>query len=221
MTDPSTNPPPDFSLLRVEYKQRELDERDVAQDPITQFILWLNEAINAGAHEPNAMTLATCTPAGMPSARIVLLKGVDERGFAFYTNYLSHKGRELDQNPNAALVFYWPELERQVRVEGIVSRTSAQESSDYFNSRPADARIGSAASPQSQPLASRGELEALQKNLRDRYPDGNVPCPPHWGGYRVRPRRVEFWQGGPSRLHDRIEYLLDGNGQWTRRRLAP
>lgn len=212
---------PDLSQLRIEYMLRALDERDVDENPISQFVKWLNESIAAGAHEPNAMTLATCTREGVPSARIVLLKIVDERGFAFFTNYLSRKGRELADNPRAALVFYWPELERQVRVEGDVILTSAQESADYFTSRPGDARIGSAASPQSQPIESRQELEARQRALLDRYPDGNVPCPPHWGGYRVRPRRVEFWQGRVSRLHDRIEYLLDGSGRWKRQRLAP
>jgi len=221
MTDHPAKPQLDFSRLRIEYMQRSLDERDVDQDPIAQFVLWLNESIAAGAHEPNAMTLATSTADGIPSARIVLLKGVDENGFAFFTNYLSRKGLELESNPKAALVFYWPELERQVRVEGDVSRTSRQESADYFNSRPPDARIGSAASPQSQPLSSRDDLIKLQRNLRDRYPDSNVPCPPHWGGYRVRPRRLEFWQGRPSRLHDRIEYVVDADGRWIKQRLAP
>jgi pyridoxamine 5'-phosphate oxidase len=213
--------PPEFSRLRIEYMQRALDERDADENPITQFVNWLNESIAAGAHEPNAMTLATCTRDGVPSARIVLLKMVDERGFAFFTNYLSRKGRELDENPRAALVFYWPELERQVRVEGDVILTSAQESADYFNSRPPDARIGSAASPQSQPIASRQELESRQQTLRDRYPDGNVPCPPHWGGYRLRPSRLEFWQGRANRVHDRIEYLPEAHGRWKKQRLAP
>lgn len=221
MTESSDNPRPDFSRLRIEYMQHSLDESDVDDNPISQFIVWLNEAIAAEAHEPNAMTLATSTPDGLPSARIVLLKGVEENGFAFYTNYLSRKGRELEKNPHAALVFYWPELERQVRVEGDIIRTSQQESAEYFCSRPPDARIGSAASPQSQPIPSRADLEARQQALRERYPDGNVPCPPHWGGFRVKPRRVEFWQGRASRLHDRIEYLPDGAGRWTRRRLAP
>ncbi|HWE03465.1 MAG TPA: pyridoxamine 5'-phosphate oxidase [Tepidisphaeraceae bacterium] len=221
MTDFSAQPRPDFSRLRIDYMQRSLDEKDADQDPIVQFTLWLNQAIAAAAHEPNAMTLATCTRDGVPSARIVLLKGVDERGLVFFTNYLSRKGRELDDNARAATVFYWPELERQVRVEGQASRTSASESADYFNSRPTDARYGSAVSPQSQPIASRRELEQRVQALRDRYPDGDVPCPPHWGGYRLRPTRMEFWQGRASRVHDRIEYLRGGEGQWTRRRLAP
>lgn len=221
MTDFSAQARPDFSRLRIEYMQRSLDEKDVDQNPITQFINWLNEAISAAAHEPNAMTLATCTPDGAPSARIVLLKGVDQRGFVFFTNYLSRKGKEIDHNAKAALVFYWPELERQVRIEGSSTRTTAAESADYFNSRPLDARFGSAASPQSQPIASRQELEQRVQALRERYPEGNVPCPPHWGGYRLQPTRMEFWQGRASRVHDRIEYVVDDGGQWMARRLAP
>jgi pyridoxamine 5'-phosphate oxidase len=221
MAELSDSEQPDFSMLRIEYMLRALDESDVDENPISQFVKWLNESIAARAHEPNAMTLATSTRDGVPSARMVLLKGVDEGGFSFFTNYLSRKGRELTDNPRAALVFYWPELERQVRVEGDVILTSAQESADYFSTRPPDARIGSAASPQSQPIQSRLELEARQQALRDRYPDGNVPCPPHWGGYRVRPTRLEFWQGRLSRVHDRIEYLLDATGRWKKQRLAP
>ncbi|HZK80626.1 MAG TPA: pyridoxamine 5'-phosphate oxidase [Humisphaera sp.] len=221
MTDYSAQPRPDFSRLRIDYMQRSLDENDVDKDPITQFIAWLNQAIAAAAHEPNAMTLATSTREGVPSARMVLLKGVDQRGLVFFTNYLSRKGRELDDNAKAALVFYWPELERQVRVEGNSSRTTAAESEEYFNSRPLDARFGSAASPQSQPISSRQDLEQRVQSLRDRYPQGNVPCPPHWGGYRLQPTRMEFWQGRTSRVHDRIEYVVDDRGQWTARRLAP
>lgn len=221
MTDFSAQIRPDFSRLRVEYMQRSFDEKDAAPNAIVQFIAWLNEAIAAGANEPNAMTLATATRDGIPSARIVLLKDVDERGLVFFTNYLSRKGRELHENARAATVFYWPELERQVRVEAKTSRTSDSESANYFNSRPLDARFGSAASPQSEPIASREQLEQRVQAMRDRYPDGNVPCPPHWGGYRLQPDRMEFWQGRASRVHDRIEYLLDDQAQWTRRRLAP
>lgn len=217
----SAGPPiPDFAHLRIEYKKRSLSETEVADDPFRQFTTWLNEAIAAGANEPNAMTLATADAGGWPSARIVLLKGLDERGFAFYTNYLSRKGRELDANPRAALLFFWPELERQVRVEGNVARTSEAESDAYFNSRPPDARIGSAASPQSEPIGSREVLLAREQALRAQYPDGQAPRPSHWGGYRVNPVRFEFWQGGAHRLHDRIEYLLNPSG-WMRRRLAP
>jgi pyridoxamine 5'-phosphate oxidase len=217
--DPSTKP--DFSSLRNEYRQRSLSERDANQDPFHQFGLWLNEAIAAGAHEPNAMTLATCTREGVPSARMVLLKDVGANGFTFYTNYLSRKGRELEDNPRAALVFYWPELERQVRVEGTVERTSEAESNKYWSTRPADSRLGSAASAQSEPAASREALEQQFELLRSQYKDGNIPRPKHWGGYRLRPLRIEFWQGRPNRLHDRIEYLLDGETHWVIQRLSP
>jgi pyridoxamine 5'-phosphate oxidase len=221
MNAPDVPATPDFAKLRRDYMQRSLSEHEVDPDPVKQFLAWLQEAIDAGAMEPNAMTLATCTAAGVPSARIVLLKRVDHDGFAFFTNYLSRKGRELDSNPRASLLFYWPELERQVRIEGGASRTSEDESEAYFTSRPPDARIGSAASAQSDVVASREALELAFAELRQRYPHGNVPRPPHWGGYRVRPQRVEFWQGRPSRLHDRIEYVIDGKGGWTSRRLSP
>jgi pyridoxamine 5'-phosphate oxidase len=212
---------PDLSRLRLEYQQRSLTERDVDPDPIRQFIAWFQDALMAKAHEPNAMTLATSTADGVPSARIVLLKGVDQETFVFYTNYRSRKGRELDQNPRAALVFYWPELERQVRVEGHIERTSASESDAYFASRPPASRIGSAASDQSQPIASRDVLEQRVKELRAQFPEGDIPRPPEWGGYRLRPRRLEFWQGRPSRVHDRIEYLRDDASKWIVRRLSP
>jgi pyridoxamine 5'-phosphate oxidase len=212
---------PDFSKLRVDYKQRSLSEHEVDPDPVKQFVTWLNQAVEAGAMEPNAMTLATCTKDGLPSARIVLLKRVDHDGFSFFTNYRSRKGRELDVNPRAALLFYWPELERQVRVEGTTTRTSEDESEAYFTSRPPDARIGSAASVQGDVLTSREDLERAAADLRARYPHGNVPRPAHWGGYRVRPERFEFWQGRPSRLHDRIEYMIDNHGTWATRRLSP
>jgi pyridoxamine 5'-phosphate oxidase len=212
---------PDLAGLRRDYMQRSLSEHEVDPDPVKQFIAWLHEAIDAGAAEPNAMTLATATPNGVPSARIVLLKRVDHDGFSFFTNYTSRKGRELDSNPRASLLFYWPELERQVRIDGAVTRTSEDESEAYFTSRPPDARIGSAASAQSEAVSSREELERAFEELRARYPHGNVPRPPQWGGFRVRAERMEFWQGRASRLHDRIEYVCTPDGAWTTRRLWP
>jgi pyridoxamine 5'-phosphate oxidase len=219
-----TQPPKDISIdctkLRVDYRQRSLSEHEVDVDPIRQFAVWLSEAIDAGAQEPNAMTLATAGRSGAPSARMVLLKEVDARGFAFYTNYQSRKARELSENPAAALVFWWPELERSVRVEGPIERTSQAESDVYFAKRPPDSRIGAAASDQGQVVPSREFLEKRFAELRARYPDGNVPRPEQWGGFRVKPTRVEFWQGRPSRLHDRIEYVMEETG-WRVRRLAP
>jgi pyridoxamine 5'-phosphate oxidase len=211
----------DLTQLRTEYQQRSLTERDVERDPIIQFLTWLDEAINAQAREPNAMTLATATKEGIPSARIVLLKGVDNGEFLFFTNYLSAKGRELAGNPRAALVFFWPELERQVRVVGHVTKTSPADSDAYFQSRPPASRIGAAASCQSETIASRQALEIRFRELLNQYPQGNVPRPHDWGGYRLRPEHIEFWQGRPSRLHDRIQYDFDGSSGWTIRRLAP
>jgi pyridoxamine 5'-phosphate oxidase len=220
MSEPHEDSCPDLSRLRREYSTRSLVEKDVYPDPIKQFIAWLNEAIAAGANEPNAMTLATATRSGAPSARMVLLKAVDSQSFSFFTNYNSRKARELEQNPHAALVFYWPEVERQVRIEGTITRTSESESEIYFASRPVDARLSAAASPQGEPVASRAILEARINELRKQFPDGNVPRPPHWGGYRLTPTRFEFWQGRPNRLHDRIEYHL-ANNTWAVQRLAP
>ncbi len=221
----STNPDstiPDLAALRVEYRRRSLGEDEVDPDPIRQFTAWFNDALAARAVEPNAMTLATCGSSGAPSARIVLLKGVEAGGFTFFTNYHSSKAHDLEDNPRAALVFWWPELERQVRIEGTASRTSDAESDAYFNLRPLESRIGAAASPQSEPIASREVLERAVDAVRTRHPDGDVPRPPQWGGYRLTPTRLEFWQGRPSRLHDRIEYVLTTpGGGWTRQRLAP
>lgn len=205
--------------LRKSYERGELDEASSAADPLRQFQAWLEQAIKAELPEPNAMTLATVGANGRPSTRVVLIKGVDDRGLVWYTNYESRKGRELAQNPHAALQFHWVELERVVRIEGRVEFASADESDLYYASRPLDSRIGAWASPQSQPIASRAVLVANAAKAAARH--GLSPSrPPHWGGYRLVPDRWEFWQGRRSRLHDRLCYRLEG-GQWRRERLAP
>ncbi|WP_186064303.1 pyridoxamine 5'-phosphate oxidase [Burkholderia gladioli] len=208
--------------LRINYSRASLDEADVASDPIRQFDKWFKEALDAQLPEPNTMTLATVDAEGRPSARIVLIKGVDERGFVFFTNYESRKGREIAHNPHAALLFYWIELERQVRIEGRVEKTSAAESDSYFASRPVGSRIGAWASEQSRVIADREVLEARERDFAARYGE-NPPRPPHWGGYRLVPEAIEFWQGRPSRLHDRLRYLRDpaGGDAWTIERLSP
>jgi pyridoxamine 5'-phosphate oxidase len=183
-----------------------LDEKEIDPDPIRQFQLWLNDAFEAKIPLAEAMTLATATPDGKPSARMVLLKQVDENGFVFFTNYRSAKARQLDSNPYAALVFYWNQLERQVRVEGTVAKVSAQESSDYFQTRPRESQIGAWASDQSEVISSRDVLEQRAKELETLYCDREIECPEHWGGYRVTPERIEFWKGRIGRLHDRILY---------------
>ena len=206
--------------IRTEYKQHSLDESGVPADPMQQFALWWEEAVNSGIGEVNAMTLATATKDGVPSARIVLLKGFDARGFIFYTNYHSQKGKELELNAQAALVFFWKELERQVRIEGTVEKTSREESRQYFESRPAGSRIGANVSPQSKKIAGRKELEERFEQLKTEYSDENIPLPENWGGYIIKPRLFEFWQGRPSRLHDRIQYTQTGDA-WKIDRLAP
>jgi pyridoxamine 5'-phosphate oxidase len=198
-----------------------LDEATVDRDPLTLFHRWLNEAITSGIHLAEAMTLATATPDGKPSARLVLLKQADERGFVFFTNYNSRKARELDSNPQAALVFYWPHFERQVRVEGKVERISAEESDDYFKTRPRESQLGAWASPQSESIASRALLQARADELSSLYEGQEIPRPEHWGGFRVRAERIEFWKGRPGRLHDRIVYELQPGGGWAIGRLAP
>ncbi|MGE5338572.1 MAG: pyridoxamine 5'-phosphate oxidase [Gemmatimonadota bacterium] len=205
--------------LRNEYARAALDEAHTDPDPIRQFGHWWDEALKSELPEPNAMTLATADPAGRPSARVVLLKGFDQDGFVFFTNYESRKGAELAANPHAALLFFWPELERQVRVEGDVERADAGESDVYFRSRPLSSRIGAWASPQSQVISSRAWLMARVAEMGVRH-GLNPARPPHWGGFRVRPRAIEFWQGRPSRLHDRLLYTRQGE-TWERVRLAP
>jgi len=207
--------------IRKDYKLQSLSEGDSLPDPFAQFEKWWKEALDAGVDEVNAMTLATASADGMPDARIVLLKGFDPKGFTFFTNYDSAKGAQLLENPRASLVFFWKELERQVRISGLVVMVSERESDDYFNSRPENSRIGAWASPQSQPIVSREWLEENEKKMRQQFSDGMINRPPHWGGYRVRPTHVEFWQGRPSRLHDRILYSLQTKGDWKIQRLAP
>lgn len=206
--------------LRKDYARGSLDETSVAADPIRQFDAWFKQALDARLPEPNTMTLATVDARGYPSARIVLIKGVDERGFVFFTNYESRKGLDLAANPHASLLFYWIELERQVRVEGTVVKTNAEESDAYFHSRPLGSRIGAWASEQSRPIESRALLEAREKSFSERFGE-SPPRPPHWGGYRLVPETIEFWQGRPSRLHDRILYTRLSAGGWRISRLSP
>jgi len=210
----------DIAQLREEYAKAAFDEADAAPDPVEQFTKWFGEAVAAKVSVPNAMTLATVTPDNSPSARIVLLKGFDQNGFVFFTNYESRKGRELMVNGRAALVFFWSELERQVRIEGPVTKVASAESDEYFASRPLGARLGALASPQSQVLPDRAHLEARLAEVSRCYGD-QPPRPQHWGGYRLAPVAFEFWQGRTSRLHDRLSYAALPGGGWTRQRLAP
>lgn len=228
--------------LRREYKRGTLDRNDLLKNPLAQFSAWFSAAQTSGSRlwkiaigfykwlqivfganpiEPNVMTLATADKEGRPSARTVLLKGVDERGFLFFTNYDSRKGHELTENPNAALVFYWAELERQVCISGKVARLSEAESEAYFKSRPRGSRLAAWASKQSTVLKDRAELESHFKEIETRFTSGDVPLPPFWGGYVLVPERIEFWQGRPSRMHDRFRYLRGADGQWTLERLSP
>ena len=209
----------EIAALRKEYTQASLDESEVDKNPLTQFSLWFEQAIKSSGDEANAMVLSTLQPNGRPASRVVLLKGLTDRGFVFFTNYTSAKGQALSSNPWASLLFFWPGLERQVRIEGAVEKISAAESDAYYQSRPLRSRIGAWASPQSEVISSRAVLvanaarQAAQQGL-------NPPRPPHWGGFRLVPDRWEFWQGRKSRLHDRLRYRLE-SGEWVRERLAP
>jgi pyridoxamine 5'-phosphate oxidase len=205
---------------RREYQRARLDESTVSEDPFTEFTQWLEEAVKAQVVEPDAMTLATASPDGAPSARMVLLRGFDERGFVFFTDYRSQKGLELERNPRAALVFHWPELERQVRITGPVSPTGREESEAYFRTRPRGSRIGAWSSHQSQVISGREPLEERVRELESKYPGEEIPLPPYWGGFRLSPTAIEFWQGRMSRLHDRIRYARDGE-RWRIERLSP
>lgn len=206
--------------LRRDYRARQLSEADVAADPIDQFRRWFDDALAAEILEANAMTLATASPEGRPAARIVLLKGVDHGGFVFFTNYESAKGSDLEANPYACLVCFWPELERQVRITGRAAHVEASESDAYFASRPLDSQHGAWASPQSQVIDSREVIAQRLADVVARHGAGPVPRPPHWGGYRVTPTTIEFWQGRPNRLHDRLRYRRV-DGAWILERLAP
>lgn len=207
--------------LRKEYTRDGLHETGISTNPFVQFQTWFDEAVAAQLTEPNAMTLATVDGAGRPSARIVLLKGFDEQGFVFYTNYHSRKGRNLTDNPAVALIFYWSELERQVRIEGDARPVSTEESDAYFASRPRESQLGAVASDQSRVLQSRAELEERLQHLTEKYLDLPISRPEHWGGYRVVPHLIEFWQGQPSRLHDRLCYRRAEEGIWVIERLSP
>jgi len=209
--------------LRQEYMRSGLSETDADPDPLRQFERWFEDAVRARLPLPNTMTLATVTASGAPSARIVLLKGVEDGGFLFYTNYLSRKGRELEQRASACLLFLWSELERQVRIDGTVAKVAPGESDAYYATRPLGARLSAWASAQSETVAKREVLEKAMEKARERYPD-NPPRPPHWGGYRVIPQEIEFWQGRSDRLHDRLRYRRSGRPEemrWTLERLSP
>ena len=210
-----------MSELRREYTDAGLDERDLDANPLKQFEKWFQEAIDAKLDLPDGMTLATATRDGIPSARIVLLRGHDERGFVFYTDYESQKGKELAENPNAALVFCWRALDRQVRITGHVSKVSRENSNNYFQSRPLGSRLAALASRQSEVIPDRKDLEERFKQLKKQYQDGEVPLPSNWGGYRLSPNMIEFWSGRPNRLHDRLRYTRQPNDDWRVERISP
>lgn len=210
----------DIADIRINYSKKSLDENDAEKHAFDMFERWWNEAIESEISEVNAMTLATVNN-GIPNARTVLLKAFDERGFVFFTNYNSRKGSELNENPHVCMVFFWKEMERQIRITGIAEKTSIQESIDYFNSRPDENKIGTWASAQSLVVAGKGFLKETFEYYAERFKRGVIPKPPHWGGYRVKPTSIEFWQGRPNRLHDRLLYTLQENGGWKIERLQP
>ncbi len=207
--------------LRKEYILHSLNKEDVSENAMEQFQRWWDDALNSEIIEPNAMTLATASSDGLPAARIVLLKGLHSDGFQFYTNYESFKGRQLQENPRACLVFFWKELERQIRITGLVEKLSKDESDKYFKSRPDGSQIGAWASPQSEVIESGEWLTQRVHQIENKFSKTVIPRPPHWGGYLLRPVTIEFWQGRPNRLHDRLQYTLQGNGNWIIERLAP
>ncbi len=212
----------DISKLRTQYEGELLDEKKVKPDPLEQFKDWFNEALDSEVTEPNAMILAIAAKSGIPSLRTVLLKGVDPKGFVFYTNYQSRKGQEIEENPHVSVLFFWPQLQRQIRIAGILSKTDPTVSESYFKERPVESRISAWISTQSHELSDKAELEENYRIFAEKYRDKEIPYPPFWGGYCLTPYTYEFWQGQPNRLHDRIEYNQDSETrQWNIRRLAP
>ncbi len=212
----------DISKLRTQYEGELLDEKKVNPDPLEQFKNWLHEALDAEVMEPNAMILATAGKSGIPSLRTVLLKGVDQKGFVFYTNYQSRKGRDIEENPHASVLFFWPQLQRQIRISGVLSKTDPAVSEAYFKERPLESRISAWVSSQSHELSGKVELEENYRIFAAKYRDKEIPYPPFWGGYCLTPDAYEFWQGQPNRLHDRVEYTQDPETRtWITRRLAP
>lgn len=211
----------ELAALRREYGDHGLDTPDLVPDPIEMFGRWFDDAVEAGLHEPNAMVVSTVSAQGRPSARMVLLKGVDARGFVFYTNYESRKGGDIEANPAVSLLFPWHDLQRQIRIDGVAARVSREESEAYFSARPRESQLGAWASPQSGEVTSRSELDRLFGEVERRFADGDVPLPPQWGGYRVTPELVEFWQGRKGRMHDRLVYRRVSGERWSTARLAP
>jgi pyridoxamine 5'-phosphate oxidase len=209
-----------INTLRHDFLKQTLDEKDINKNPVSQFEKWFKEAIDSKVNEPNAMSVSTVNKEGKPSSRIVLLRNFNETGFVFYTNYKSRKGEEANENVHAALLFFWPELERQVRIEGVLKKQTSEQSDLYFNARPRGSKLGAWTSEQSKVIASRKILDEEYERLSKKYPDENVPRPPHWGGYVLQPLNIEFWQGRPSRLHDRILFTKENNN-WRIERLAP